>query len=118
MTMEIAVTRDLLIGIGPFMAGLIVAGMLIGAVILGRRILSQEPGPPKPDEQPHLPPSGPVHEVQEEREPNEIPHTDHQHRLLPHDLPGHGNEGTRTSSRPHPKWSGKSGGFGSGGVGG
>ncbi|NBM18376.1 DUF6479 family protein [Streptomyces sp. GC420] len=116
--MDIAVTRDLLIGIAPFVAGLVVVGMLIGAFVLGRRIRDREPAPPTPEEQPHLPPTGPVREIQEEREPEEVPQTDFAHRLLPHEFQGFGNEGTHSSKRPRPTWSGKSGGFGSGGVGG
>ncbi|MEV6110522.1 DUF6479 family protein [Streptomyces sp. NPDC051940] len=60
--------NDLLVGIGPFVMGLIVVGMLIGAVWLGMRIRDNEPPPPTPEEQPKLPESGPVVEELEMRE--------------------------------------------------
>ncbi|WP_275902505.1 DUF6479 family protein [Streptomyces sp. RLB1-9] len=45
---------------------------------------SNRPRPPRPQEQPRLPDSGPVHEVREHREPNELPPSEH--RLTPHEL--------------------------------
>ncbi|WP_275902456.1 DUF6479 family protein [Streptomyces sp. S1A1-7] len=42
------------------------------------------PPRPRPEEQPRLPDSGPVHEVREHREPNELPPSEH--RLTPHEL--------------------------------
>nr|WP_241662494.1 MULTISPECIES: DUF6479 family protein [unclassified Streptomyces] len=60
---------------------------------------------------------GPVREVLENREPDEVPRSDH--RLTPHELPGHGNSPTRTGSeKGRRRWSeGGSGSFGSGGSG-
>lgn len=53
----------------------------------------------------------------ENREPDEIPRSDH--RLTPHELPNHGNSPTRTgSAKERRRWSeGSSGSFGSGGPG-
>ncbi|WP_341866117.1 DUF6479 family protein [Streptomyces olivochromogenes] len=50
----------------------------------GRRERQQQPPPPRPEEQPRLPDSGPVHEVREHREPNELPPGEQ--RVTPHEL--------------------------------
>ncbi|MEU6255773.1 DUF6479 family protein [Streptomyces sp. NPDC047043] len=114
--MDIAAGRGAL-GIGMAVAGVVVVALLIGAFWLGARIRRREPGPPRPEEQPRLPDEGPVREVLENREPDEVPRSDR--RLTPHELPGHGNSPTRTgASRPRRRWSeGGSGSFGSGGPG-
>ncbi|WBB61148.1 DUF6479 family protein [Streptomyces sp. WMMC500] len=91
-----AVTAGLL----PFLIGLLVVAVLIGAVWLGIRIRSREPAPPRPEEQPRPPASGPVRRITEEREPAEVPRG--RGRLTPHRLRGHGNSGTRPAGRrPH-----------------
>lgn len=115
--MDIAAGRGAL-GIGLAVVGVVVVGLLIGAFWLGARIRRREPGPPRPEDQPHLPDGGPVREVRENREPAEIPLSDH--RLTPHELPGHGNSPSRTSeSQTRRRWrEGNSGAFGSGGPGG
>ncbi|GGZ96207.1 DUF6479 family protein [Streptomyces echinoruber] len=114
---DIAASRDLQVGIGPFVAGLAVVALLIGAFVIGARIRRREPAPPRPEEQPRLPEGGPVHEVREYREPDEVPQG--RHRLTPHRLKGHGNSGTRTSpTQTRPRWDeGSSGAFGSGSPG-
>ncbi|KOG43625.1 DUF6479 family protein [Streptomyces resistomycificus] len=115
--MDIAAGRGAL-GVGLVVAGVVVVAVLIGAFVLGSRVKRREPPPPTPAEQPRLPKDGPVREVRENREADEVPRSDQ--RLNPHDLPGHGNAGTRTgSSTERPRWDeGSSGSFGSGGAGG
>ncbi|MCX5059650.1 DUF6479 family protein [Streptomyces sp. NBC_00452] len=114
--MDIAAGRGAL-GIGLVVVGVVVVALLIGAFWLGARIRGREPGPPRPEDQPRLPDEGPVREVLENREPDEVPHSDH--RLTPHEIPGHGNSPTRISpSQDRPRWrDGGSGSFGSGGPG-
>jgi hypothetical protein len=114
---ELAAGRGAL-GIGLIVAGVVIVGLLIGAFWMGARVRRREPPPPRPEEQPRVPDEGPVREVLENREPDEVPRSDR--RLTPHELPGHGNSGTRTSaSQERPRWDeGSSGSFGSGGSGG
>ncbi|MFJ9722688.1 DUF6479 family protein [Streptomyces sp. NPDC101209] len=105
-------------GLGIIAAGLVVVALLLGAFLMGSRIRRREPGPPSPQEQPRLPDGGPVREVREVREPDEVPRSDQ--RLTPHELPGHGNSPTRSAaSQERPRWTGgNSGSFGSGSSGG
>ncbi|WP_327596087.1 DUF6479 family protein [Streptomyces chartreusis] len=105
------------LGIGLIVAGLVVVGLLIGAFVVGARIRRRAPSPPRPEEQPRRPEDGPVHEAREQREPDEVPRSDH--RLTPHEMPGHGNmPSRRSSSQQRPRWDDGSGGsFGSGGQG-
>lgn len=106
--------RGHLIGIAPFIVGIIVAGGLIAAVVLGRRIRRREPPTPRPEEQPKLPEGGPVFEVRENREPDEMPRSDH--RLTPHELHDSGTQQAESDERRI--WDEGSGGsFGSGGSG-
>jgi hypothetical protein len=99
-------------GIVPFLIGVIVVGGLIFAVYFGRRQRAKEPAPPRPEEQPTLPESGPVGEVRERREPTEVPEND---GLTPHDLSGSSH---RASDQDPPTWGdNSSSGFGSGGPG-
>ncbi|MFF3211779.1 DUF6479 family protein [Streptomyces sp. NPDC002886] len=74
--------------------GLIVVGFLLGGFLLGKRVRAQEPAPPSPESQPHLPDGGAVHEVSEEREYVEFPESG----LRPHEMQGYGNFGSRTHS--------------------
>lgn len=116
-------TADLAAGRGALGAGLVVAGIVVLALLIGmflfgsRRVRNDDSRRPRPEEQPRMPEGGPVREVREHREPEEMPRTDE--RLTPHELKGHGNAGTRTSpSQERPRWDeGGSGGFGSGGPG-
>ncbi|MET9827805.1 DUF6479 family protein [Streptomyces sp. NPDC006385] len=105
------------LGIGLLVAGLVVVALLIGAFVLGVRVRRREPPPPRPEEQPRLPEEGPVHEIRENREPDEVPRSDH--RLTPHEMPAHGNMPSRPGpSKERPRWDeGSSGSFGSGGPG-
>ncbi|MFE9438460.1 DUF6479 family protein [Streptomyces sp. NPDC006602] len=115
--MDIAAGRGAL-ALGLIVAGVVVVGVLIGAFALGVRVKRREPPTPTPEEQPRLPEEGPVREVRENREPDEVPRSND--RFTPHQIPKHGNAGTRTSSSTHrPRWDeGSSGSFGSGGAGG
>ncbi|WP_407562985.1 DUF6479 family protein [Streptomyces sp. 184] len=91
---DTAVTAALL----PFLIGLVLVAVLVGAVWLGIRIRSREPAPPRPEDQPRPPASGPVRRVTEEhREPVEVPRRGR--RLTAHRLRGHGNSGTRPGRR-------------------
>ncbi|BCL32606.1 DUF6479 family protein [Streptomyces aurantiacus] len=103
--------------LGPLLVGLVVTAMLIGAVWWGMRVRAREPGPPRPEEQPRLPDGGAVHEVQEMREPDEMPHDGRV--LTPHELRSLGNMSTRRArDQKRPQWNrNSSGGFGSGGLG-
>jgi hypothetical protein len=105
------------LGVGLIVAGMVVVALLIGAFVLGARIRRREPAPPRPEDQPRGPDEGPVREVLENREPDEVPRSDH--RLTPHELPAHGNISSRTSpSKERRRWDeGSSGSFGSGGSG-
>ncbi|MER5855892.1 MULTISPECIES: DUF6479 family protein [Streptomyces] len=98
-------------------AGLACVAGLIWAFRLGAKVREREPAPPRPDEQPRVPPSGPVREVQEMREPDEVPRAaDGDERLTPHHF---GNVGSkRAEDQSRPRWSpGSSGSFGGGGGG-
>ncbi|MET7798095.1 DUF6479 family protein [Streptomyces decoyicus] len=79
---------------------LILVGVLLVAVILaafawGRRLKARAPAPPTPEEQPRLPEGGPVGDVVEDREPEELPRTDQ--RRTPHELKGDGSGSRRGS---------------------
>ncbi|MES5820178.1 DUF6479 family protein [Streptomyces sp. RG80] len=115
--MDLAAGRGAL-GVGLIVAGVVVVGLLLGAFWMGARVRRRELPPPRPEEQPRLPEGGPVREVVENREPDEVPHSDH--RMTPHESPAFGNSSTRTGpDKDRPRWSeGGSGSFGSGGPGG
>ncbi|MFI9727026.1 DUF6479 family protein [Streptomyces sp. NPDC052092] len=116
-TTDLAAGRGAL-GVGLVVAGIVVLALLIGMFVFGsRRVRSNDTSHPRPEEQPRMPEDGPVREVREQREPNEMPKSDE--RLTPHELGGHGNAGTRTgAAQERPRWEGGgSGGFGSGGPG-
>lgn len=100
-----------------FLVAIGVLAMLAGGFWLTSRIRCSESPRPRPEEQPHLPPDGAVHELRENREPEEVPRIPKGGRpLTPYEL---GNQGTRTSaSKDRPRWSkGSSGSFGGGGLG-
>lgn len=103
-------------GLAPFILGAIVAAALIGAVVFGWRVRQREPRRPTPEEQPKMPPGGPVREDRSTRDADDVPRADHD-RLTPHQLDP---QGTVPSEKepPRPRWNeGSSGGFGSGGGG-
>ncbi|MFE2378796.1 DUF6479 family protein [Streptomyces sp. NPDC059398] len=95
------------------LAGIIVVGVLLAAFAWGRRIRARELPPPEPEEQPHLPEEGPVHEMREYREPEEMPHDGS--RLLPHEIKGSSTH--RSPVQKPPKDTGDGSSFGSGGLG-
>ncbi|WP_406351955.1 DUF6479 family protein [Streptomyces sp. NBC_01635] len=93
------------VGIGLAVAALLVVGLLIGLFASGSRRVRRGDSPrPRPDEQPRMPEGGPVREVRERREPDEMPRDGD--RLGPHDLHG-GSSGSRTgTSQDRPRWDG------------
>lgn len=105
-------------GIFPVVVGIVVVGVLIGAVALGIRVRRREPPVPSPESQPKLPEEGPTDEIMENREPYAMPH-DGIRRLPPedvHDAPDRDSHPGEPAT--HEKWTpGKSGSFGSGGLG-
>ncbi|MFM9369959.1 DUF6479 family protein [Streptomyces sp. Da 82-17] len=103
--------------IGAVLGGLVIVGALIWAFWLGDKVRSREPRPPRPEEQPTLPDSGPVRETREMREPEEVPQaTDEDERLRPYNLNPSGDR--RSADQEPRRWdSGTSGSFGSGGTG-
>jgi hypothetical protein len=95
--------------------GIILVGALIWAVRLGIRVRVREPRTPRGGEHPTLPESGPVHEIQQRREPDEVPSAEQTgRRLTPHEL---GSSGSRRSGdQTRRRWDRGSGGsFGPGG---
>ncbi|MET7854746.1 DUF6479 family protein [Streptomyces avermitilis] len=100
-----------------FIGGLVIVGALVWAVRFGTKVRRREPGPPRRDEQPTLPESGPVHETRQRREPDEVPRAGNEsERLTPHDLHASGSRPSENQQRP--RWDEGSGGsFGSGGPG-
>ncbi|WP_406165087.1 DUF6479 family protein [Streptomyces sp. NBC_00996] len=103
--------------VAAFIGGLFIAGALVWAVFLGIRVRRKESPPPRPDEQPRLPDTGPVHEEREMREPDEVPHAaDESERLMPYNLHAAGSKHAGDQERK--RWvPGSSGSFGSGGPG-
>ncbi|NEA66172.1 hypothetical protein G3I56_27050 [Streptomyces sp. SID12488] len=90
--------------IAAFAGGLIVVALLIWAVRLGVKTKEAESPPPRPEEQPRLPETGPVHEQREMREPNEVPRTSGEEvRIDPHNLDSSGSKRGEDQSRP--RWS-------------
>ncbi|MET8946100.1 DUF6479 family protein [Streptomyces sp. NPDC004542] len=94
----------------------LVAG-LIWAFRLGFRVRRRESAPPRPEEQPTRPVSGPVQEERQAREWDEVPRaTDGSERLTPHQLNPTGTK--RAADQSRPRWEpGSSGSFGGGGGG-
>lgn len=106
-----------LLSIGMFVVAMAVVTLLAGSLWLGSRIKFRELPRPRPEEQPHLPPDGPVREAHENREPDEVPRMPKGGRALtPYEL---SNMQTRPSKdKTRSRWSkGSSGSFGGGGLG-
>ncbi|NEC84574.1 DUF6479 family protein [Streptomyces sp. SID12501] len=107
----LAASSNVLNVIAAFAGGLIVVALLIWAVRLGVKVKEAESPPPRPEEQPRLPETGPVHEEREMREPNEVPHTSEEGvRIDPHNLDPSGSK--RGEDQTRPRWSSGSGGSG------
>jgi hypothetical protein len=107
----LAANRDYLVGIVPFVIGLVIVLALISAVVIGMRLRdrgdmrSSETGPEGPDT--------PVEYERERRRPYETERDGR--RRLPHELADTSGEHDDTDT---PRWNeGSSGGFGSGGPG-
>ncbi|MFF8990680.1 DUF6479 family protein [Streptomyces sp. NPDC014983] len=98
-------------------AGVVLVGGLIWAFRLGFKVRLREPAPPRPEEQPKLPPTGPVRETSEMREPRDVPKAAREsERLTPHQLDN--IRSRRADDQSRPRWSpGSSGSFGGGGGG-
>ncbi|MFI1358805.1 DUF6479 family protein [Streptomyces sp. NPDC020898] len=113
----LAASSDLLNVTAAFVAGLFISGALIWAVRFGMQVRDRESARPRPDEQPTLPLSGPVHEIREMREPDEMPHAaEERERLMPYEL--HHSASKRRQDQHRGRWDpGSSGSFGSGGLG-
>ncbi|MFE0514289.1 DUF6479 family protein [Streptomyces sp. NPDC058964] len=106
-----------LIGLVFFLVAMAVLAVLAGGFWLNARVKYRESPRPRPEEQPHLPPEGAVHEIRENRESQEVPVMPKGGRpLTPYEL---SNMQTRPSaSKDRPRWSkGSSGSFGGGGLG-
>ncbi|MCL2550920.1 MAG: DUF6479 family protein [Actinomycetia bacterium] len=125
---QLAVTNDYLVGIGPLVLGICIVGLLIAAVWFGRRRSAGEPPVPRgtrarsgawqaPNEQPpregEVSDHGPGHQEEGPRShesrrpvPNEVPRDGR--RRFPHEINYSGvSEGrTRTTRRRHsgPNW--------------
>ncbi|MET8831639.1 DUF6479 family protein [Streptomyces sp. NPDC004610] len=100
-----------------FVVAVAVLAVLAGSFWLGNRIKDREPPTPRPEEQPRAPETGPVHEVLENREPDEVPKVPKGGRALtPYEL---SNMQTKPGTgKDRPRWSkGSSGSFGGGGLG-
>lgn len=114
--MQLAATSGVM-SLVLFLVAMALLAFLAGAYWLNARIKYRESPRPRPDEQPHLPPEGAMHEVQENRESQEVPVMPKGGRpLTPYEL---SNMSTRSStSTDRPRWSkGSSGSFGGGGLG-
>jgi hypothetical protein len=100
-----------------FLGGLVIAGALVWAIRFGMKIRDQELPRPLPEEQPHLPATGAVHEMREMREPDEMPiASEEKERLMPYELHHSGSRTGKDQKRQ--RWiPGRSGSFGGGGIG-
>ncbi|WP_432042322.1 DUF6479 family protein [Streptomyces cadmiisoli] len=115
-SMQIAAPSGL-ISLVLFLVAVAVLALLAGSFWMGNRIKLREPPRPRPEDQPKMPLDGPVYEIRENREPDEVPKVPKGGRALtPYEL---SNMQTRPSdSKDRPRWSrGSSGSFGGGGLG-
>ncbi|WP_217242932.1 DUF6479 family protein [Streptomyces sp. AC555_RSS877] len=112
-----ATSGDVLNVIAAFAGGLFIAGALVWAVQFGMRVQDRESPRPRPEEQAHLPATGPVREMREMREPDEMPMPgDSRERLMPYQL--HPAASRRGKDQRRKRWlPGSSGSFGGGGLG-
>ncbi|UXX91678.1 DUF6479 family protein [Streptomyces sp. AD2-2] len=99
--MELAVSGAAMGLVVAAAGGLVIVALLVWAVRLGIKVREREPAPPRPEEQPRLPETGAVREVQEQREPDEVPQTgDGGRRLRPHEIHQSGSRRSDTQDRP------------------
>ncbi|MCE0448086.1 DUF6479 family protein [Streptomyces tricolor] len=82
------------------------------------RVGTASPRAPRPEEQPQLPPEGPVHEVRQNRESRgDTARPKGERPLTPSEADQHGLQAER-ASKERPRWSkSSSGSFGGGGLG-
>ncbi|OPF77195.1 hypothetical protein VT50_0221950 [Streptomyces antioxidans] len=133
---DLAVTRDLLVGTGPFIVGLVVVILCFGAVWWGIRLRAREPVPPQrpqhragswqkaqeADHEARAAGHGPGHQddgdsvgyVTQNREPDEL--RPDRSRRSPSELGGSGTRDTgKRGTEDRPRWrEGGSGSFGNG----
>ncbi|MFG2832994.1 DUF6479 family protein [Streptomyces sp. NPDC048434] len=83
-------------GVLLVIAGVALVAVLLAAFAWGRRLKAREPGPPRPEEQPRLPEGGPVGDIVESQETEELTRTEQ--RRTPHELKGYG--GSHDGSPP------------------
>ncbi|MFE8948885.1 DUF6479 family protein [Streptomyces sp. NPDC007856] len=100
-----------------FIVAVGVLALLAGGFWMTSRVKYRESPRPRPEEQPTLPPEGPVREVRQNRDYEEVPETPQGGRpLTPYDLRNQDSRPSATKERP--RWSrGSSGSFGGGGLG-
>ncbi|MBT2412386.1 hypothetical protein J7I94_17720 [Streptomyces sp. ISL-12] len=112
----LAATQHTLNMTAAFLGGLVIAGALIWAVRVGMRVMDRDTSHPRPDEQPRLPLTGPVHEEREMREPDDVPvMADGGARLMPYEL--HPASTRRGKDQNRRRWlPGSTGSFGGGGL--
>ncbi|MFI9767479.1 DUF6479 family protein [Streptomyces sp. NPDC052415] len=107
---------DVLNVVAALAGGLFIAGALVFAVHFGMRVMDRELPHPSPEEQPTLPAGGPIREIREMREAEEMPQSAGGERLLPHELRHQSTR--RGTDQKRKRWlPGSSGSFGSGGLG-
>ncbi|MFR9792962.1 DUF6479 family protein [Streptomyces sp. MB22_4] len=106
-----------LVGLVLFVIAVGLLALLAGGFWLTSRVKYRESARPRPDEQPKLPPEGAVHEVQENRDYQEVPKTPKGGRpLTPYELSN--MDSVPSDDKKRPRWSrGSSGSFGGGGLG-
>jgi hypothetical protein len=111
----VAAERDLLVGIAPFIAGLVIVIGLIAAVAYGIRIRAR--GDQRPSSPGEKGPNSPQEYETRHRVPDEVPHDGE--RRMPYDFKDYDSDShPGEHEQPRPKWDeGSSGGFGSGGLG-
>lgn len=100
-----------------FIVAIGLLAMLAGGFWLTSRVKYRESPRPRPEEQPKLPPGGPVGEVRQNRESQEVPQVHKGERpLTPYELTN--MDSKPSASKDRPRWSrGSSGSFGGGGLG-
>lgn len=111
----LAATRDLLIGIAPLVAGLVIVAGLVLAVVYGIRIRAR--GDQRPSSPGEEGPGTPQEYEIRHRVPDEVPHDGR--RRMPYDFHDFDSDSHPGEHEEEPrKWEeGGSGGFGSGGPG-
>ncbi|MER5654957.1 DUF6479 family protein [Streptomyces sp. NPDC002131] len=93
--------------IGALVGGLVIVGALVWAVQMGIKARRRQPSPPKPQEQPTRPESGPGQETREMRDPDDFSAAgDDGRRLTPHQL--HNSGTTRGGKQERPRWDSRS----------